>query len=816
MTLPCFHPRLRLALLLFSALVARGFASPLDEAVRALDEGVPEVAVVKLQAQLNASAPLAPALRREAKTRLAEAFLAAGRVDEALKQSRDPEVQAPLLEARILAAAGDWNAALNLYSLPDLAREPRAIAGKAECLQVLGRPAEAIDALKSIAAGAPPEVSLRLAELLLETGNDKDCQGVLNSLKPPLGDRERKWKDYLEARMLLNAGRNAEAFTRFEALQQAPHNLSNDMMVGAALGMTESRTELIGLTAADDILEQYIWKHEQSPSLDALFRKLDIIYSGESSASLGELQKWAQREPSLRAGYATYYWAKGLLRDEKPDRALEVLRDFPTRFPRHPLLAEALLMRGRLLTDTGKFADAQKAFDEALRTAPSRELQAEIEMASAQAHFKAGEYVLAATIYRSAGDHAPDLAELARYNTALSWLHQRNFTRFGQDYQEFSRLYPESALRPGLILEEGLLRARQGDPKADQALCKFIHDFPGNPRTADAQLALAELHYAGGQLGEAARYLRVVNDSPAPVSTAEGADYLAIFVAEAANPPKDEKIIALCLSYIERHPQAALQQTGHLAEVRMKLGQVYFRIGDFASAQSQFQTLAEENPNSPLVEAALFLAGQASMQRINGMDDAIRLFSDVASRNGPFKLNARLHLAEIQKRLGNESDAVKIYEDILRANPQSEIKWAAIAGEADNLILLAAKTKDPQRNEQALALYERLAAEPGIPATVLHRALYNKGQCLELLGRLDEALAAYYQVVDIGSAHPQEYFWFYKAGFDACRLSEKREQWKSAIAIYRKMAGVEGPRAEEAKRQMERLRLEHFIWDDGK
>ena len=70
-------------------------------------------------------------------------------------------------------------------------------------------------------------------------------------------------------------------------------------------------------------------------------------------------------------------------------------------------------------------------------------------------------------------------------------------------------------------------------------------------------------------------------------------------------------------------------------------------------------------------------------------------------------------------------------------------------------------------------------------------------------------------MVDSGTDKPTEYFWFYKAGFDACRLSESREQWKTAIAIYQKMAAMEGPRAEEAKERMTQLRMEHFIWDNN-
>lgn len=817
MTFPCSHIRLLLA---FVALCAPAFGaspSPLEKAVRTLNEGVSEVAVVELQQLLAAQPPLEAALRREAKTRLAEAYLAAGRLAEALRQVRDPEVKAPLLEARIDAAAGNWESALALFSAPEIAGDASAVMGKAECLYALGRLPEAIEALLALQPKEkmPACVSLRLGEYYLEQGRNKECVAVLRGVRGSLNEGERKWKEYLEAQILLLEDQNSEAFRRFETLQADPRQATNGMIVGAALGMTNSRSELTGLTAADDILEQFIWKHPGSPSLGMLFRKLDMIYDGEGSPSLAELQKWAQREPAIRAGYASFYLARALQRDGKPERALEALKHFAGRFQSHPILAEALLLQGRLLAETEKYNEAQKAFDDALRAAPPGGLRGEIEMASARAYFKAGEFVLAATVYRNAGEHTPAFAETAQFNTALSWLHQGNYARFGQEYQEFSRIYPTSALRPDLILEEGLLRARQGDPKAEQALQQFIRDFPENARAADARLALAELHYAVHEPAAASRYLRVLNEHPAPVRTADQADFLAIFVADAATPPDDEKVIALCRDYIERHPEPGNSPGDErLAKVRMKLGQVYFRGGDFASAQMQFETLVQESPASPLVEPALFLAAQASTQRMNGVDRAIELFSQVASRNGSFKLHARLQLAELQKRLGKEADAVRLYEDILRSNPQGEVKWAAMAGKADNLVVLGAKEK--ALNEQALALYEQLAAEPGIGAITLHRALYNKGRCLEILDRPEEALAAYYEVVDSGSSKPQEYFWFYKAGFDACRLSEKREQWKSAIAIYQKMAAVDGPRAEEAKACLTRLRLEHFIWENGK
>jgi len=808
MTLYPSHFRKRLfgpwlATLFFCASAVAADPSALDEAVKALDDGVVEVAIVKLQQEL--AKPLDPAVRSQAKAKMAEALFAAGRTDDALRQVSDPEVKAPLLQARIQAAAGNWEAALALYST--VPESSQAIMGKAECLHALGKQTEAIMTLESIEEKAPPCVSLRLGEYYLEAKKHDKCLSLLKGLSGALSQTERKWKQYLEAHLLLVENNPAAAYERFEALQRDPRYVSAEMVVGATLGMTESRSELTGLTAADDILEQFIWKHPDSPYLAALFRKLDEVYGGEENPSPSELLKWSERDPAIRAGYATFYLAKALARDEKTAPALNLLEKFSQRFPSHPLLSHALLLRGRLLADTGAFDLAQKALDEAMRSAPA-ELRAEIEMATASTHFKAGQYVLAATHFRNAGDRNPALAETTRFNIALSWLYQGNYVRFHEDSREFSQLFPASQLRSDLALEEGLLRARRGDTKAEAVLERYLQDFSSNPRVSEARLALAELFYSDKNLQSASQFLQVVNALPAPTKTAEQSDYLAIFVADAAAPPNEEKVIALCRAFIGRYPASR-----QLDRVRMKLGQVFFHAGDFANAQTQLETIAIENPTSPLLEQALFLAGQASTKRIDegGIDRAIQLFNDVAARPGPLKLYARLQIALLQNRLGKEDDAVKLYDDILRANPTGEVKFSAMAGKADNLFALGAK--DKAACEQALALYEQLANEPGIDATMQHRALYNKGRCMETLERPEEALSAYYKVVESGSAKPVEYFWFYKAGFDACHLCESREQWKSAITIYQKMAALAGPRAEEAKARMSQLRLEHFIWE---
>jgi hypothetical protein len=66
-----------------------------------------------------------------------------------------------------------------------------------------------------------------------------------------------------------------------------------------------------------------------------------------------------------------------------------------------------------------------------------------------------------------------------------------------------------------------------------------------------------------------------------------------------------------------------------------------------------------------------------------------------------------------------------------------------------------------------------------------------------------------------GKDNPQEFKWYYRAGFEAIRIKEATGNQQgiiAAIAIADRLARTPGPRADEARKTGQRLRLEHFIW----
>jgi tetratricopeptide (TPR) repeat protein len=795
-----------------TALAANAFY---NQALLAMDEGIPQVGIQKLNECL--AGKLAPQDRAEVLLQLARAEFSADRASDALKTIQRLPLplgeSANFLKARALTATGRWSEACGIYQ--SLAAQPGAPLvyrlGEAECLRETNRTAEAIRLLEPLAANenAPAILKLRLADYYLAQKQAEKCDALLQTVAA-FSPLEKKWRAYIAGRLMLAQGKNSDALLAFDEVFATPEGLTENLLVGAVLGRAEATLATKGPEVADNVIEDFIRQHPDVAGIDILFRRLDEIYRMEKDPSDSELQKWSENNPAHRAGLATFYLAKNYWREQKTDAALRAIDAFIATYPQHALLAEAHLLRGRILIDQQKIAPALQSFQTAILLADDSEVIAEAEMSAATAHFKQREFAQAQVLFRSAAQHSERFWQRAIFNSALSWLNQANYDKFLGDYKELSGRFPDSELRSELVLEEGLLQARSGDPRAAGTLQIFIRDFPKHPRLADASLALAEIAYLAPSqnLALANDYLKVAYTAPKGGDTQERANYLAIFMAESDKNRDENSVVKLCQQFIRTHPASPL-----LADVRMKLGQVWFHREDYPDAQTQFETLAHEIPGSPFAEAALYLAAQSALKTMN-TERALELFEEVKKFNGPLKNYALQQQAILKSRLGSNKEAIILYDNILAAKPDGELKFAALCGRGDNYFLLGGA--DAKNFDQALAAFNELATQPDVPASWRNQALYMKGKCLEKENKPSEALAAYYDVLQppANRAEAPEYLWFYKAGFDAAHILESQEQWKPALAVYKKLAATTGPRAEEAKARVTQLRLEHFIWEE--
>ncbi len=794
------------------ALLHAGEPPALTEARKARAESIPLVAVQKLRSLL-AKPDLTSEQRHSAELELGRALFAdkdsTGAIAVVQSLLKIGNTDAELLQAQIFASDGHWNRAAILFA--KLARPPNASVpaklGLAASQAALGQITEAISTLESFLHEHSRNriVQLRLVELLIQSGDHQRARTLLNDLSSSNVDGDPE-KRCLDGRLLLAEDRPPEALAIFNQLLQSSNSLTDSLRFSATLGTAESLLLLQRAEVADTPVEQFIARSPDSPHLNQAFQKLDQVYAKQANPSETILKQWVKDAPPQTAALARFYSARLRIRSKNPESALKTLSTLIESSPTSPIILNAQLLQADLLLKKGNLPAAIKAIEDAERRTTDEFQRAEIEMRKANIHYRQGEWLLALNSFDQASQRSPRLRQSATFNLALSALALGNYDRYSIASKEVS-----SALQSTLALEKGLTQARNGDQLAAETLDLFLHQSPNHPRQSEARLALSELAFAANDTRKAEQYLTVANRSNPSPETAEHAAYLAVFLAEKSPESTDELVAKEAKSFLDTYPKSSLRP-----EVQMKLGQVYIHAGDYVGAETQLTKLGQDQPSGPYTEVALFLAGQSAMRQINqgAIDRALALFDQVVKRDGPFKLRARQQQAIIQSQLGKPLEAIVIYDAIINSTPppDAELRNAVLCEKGDNLILLG--RKDPKQLENAILSFDEVATKSLTPPSWRNQALYKKGRALRALGRDQDALGTWYDVLNQSTPGEQEFFWYYKSGFEAAELCRTQKQWSNAVGLYEKIAKVPGPRSTEAKERARELRLEKFLpWE---
>ncbi len=809
-----------LILLLFVGSLGTAPAQTLDDAIRPLAEGVPEVSVERLQNLL--AHKLSPAEQMIAKTKLTEALVRSNRPDEALKVATDSsltkDLPALFWRAQALAALYRWGEAVALYAQVSAQAQGTlradAAFGEAQCFRALGREEEALRVLRSLQQDSRWHIraTLGTATLLVDRGELVEADHLLRSLKPEQsGDRNER--RYLFGRIQSGEGHYERAVEVLSVILQRPDDVPHSLLVATLFAIADAH--LHGKTAehGDDVLEDFIEHHPTDSALSAVFAKLDELYQAEPKPSPNELERWSRDRTEPRGALAQWYLARSQLRARDRDKAIATLTRLRASPVQLPSLGEAQLELAGLLFADRQWDAAIQAAAAARRLNSAPAFAARADWLIAEAYYRAGRLETAAPLFERIAHDAPAAASEALFNAALCWLRLDHADKFSNDYRQISNDPAKQTVQGDLLLEEGSVQAAQGKAAAASSFQYFIRDFPKSARVSEAWVALAELafHAPKPDLEMARQDLaRARQGTPTPAAI-ERADYLEIWLNDAA-PAKDEsQVIAAATAFLQRHPGSPFT-----AEVRMKLAEAYFRRQDFANAQTQFELLAQQNSDAALTEKALFFAARSAMSSMGAesLDHALALLDQVVKMNGDLKWAARNEEAAIERRLGKNGDALAIYDEVLKNEAKPPERREGLCGKGDVLYEMGAA--DPQNYRRAIDLFEQLAGDPGVPAHWRNQAEFKKGKALERLNDNPAALTTYYAVLEEG-AQPErqhEFFWFYKAGFSAAHLLEEASDWKSAVAVYRKLAAVGGTRSEEAKTRLTQLRLEHFLWEE--
>ena len=809
-------------LVLISSIAAAPLARPdfsedLAQTVAPLREGVPEVAVVRLKALLAKNLP--DDAWRDVAEELAQAQIAAGQPEGAFELLSDPRlrdsVAGKFWRAQALAAMQRWAEALPLYQAVTASKNAtspnEALFGAAEALRALGRRDEALAKLRPLFHDRQfgIQARLRATELYIDNNDARHARRLLDELRPAPAT-ERKERHLLRARLELISGHQEKAVGLFQSLLQKPQDASHGVILCALFGLADAQAEQKTPEAGADTLEDFIEHHPGDVDLARIFAKLDQLYRASRKPPRAELERWIRDPAQPRRSLARQYLARFEVRAGHRDRALQLFSDLRCDRVKTAALAPALIEFAQLLIEDRHLDDAIAVLNEARVLGPEKGVLDRLNLLMAQANYFAKRFDLASTGFEQVAKSDPELSKLAWFNASAGWIQVGDQARFTADYEQLGQNGGDESSRGDLRLEEGLVQAARGEAKAAESLHQFMRDFPQSPRVSEAWVALAELafHAAPPRLDEARKNLARAAESKPTAAATERADYLRIWIEDAAES-NDARVIELANRFLRDHADSSFA-----SDVRMKLAETYFRRQDFSNAQTQFEILGQQQPPGLLTEKALFFAAQSAMSSMGAgaLDRAIVLLDQVVRMNGELKWAARNEQAVVERKLGKPQAALSLYDDVLKSDARPSEKREALCAKGDIFF----ESGGNENYERAIDSYEQLASAKDVPAHWQNQALFKKGLCLEKRKERAAALETFYRVLENERATEKrrELFWFYKAGFNAARLLEDESKWESAAAIYDKLAAAGGSRSEEAKERLNRLRLEHFLWTE--
>jgi thioredoxin-like negative regulator of GroEL len=827
-------------------------AAPESKGNDALAAGLWGVAELHFRESL-ADPSLAAEERAATSIRLCESLIRGGNPAEALTLLGKSEVkahpEAAFWKAQALVAERRLTEAVEIFSklLADKNSPHRTEAGftQASVQLALGNQDAALETLSRLDSEAAAEDSIRIklyqAEILLDLGRGAEAREILpapDSAAP--GDRPRA--AFLEAQLQLLEGRPDEAQTAFQALLDQPQGQSLSNYHSAAIGLADAMEAQGDRTGAAISLLNFIDGNRDSPLLDVMFGRIlrwlpenplandpivEMIAPWVTPSvlpSIGPIAHFiadaasstGNAEPNSHLAFSLYTRAIALHRMSSPDARAEAKRlmnRLRVEKAAHPLAGRALLQMARWCLDDGNSEQAYFILD-VLRTSPQYPAsQGEAAFLEAKIAFTSGDAKQAAELFEEAGKSlAAADARTASLHAAIARLHSSDRESIQQE---------EGSVAPEIEADFELERALSTTPASAtrQAIEDFLIRFPEHPRAMEARLAAAEAALASPtpDLSFAQAQLDTILASPAEAEALPAAR-VALARLRSADLGKDPAVtIAIAQALIDQHPGEP-----EAAEASLTLGRNLFQAGDYNPARLVLEKLAATDTDSDRAQAAWLLAARAASLggTPQSKEEALVLFEKAGAAKGPVSaivmLEKARHLIDMY-RLDEAAEFLRKSIAELPGDDPLQLPAGLLLGEA----LYEKGSSTPESLVEALAVYDKLLIHAEAHPALLNRLQYLRGSTLERLPseedpakkRENAAFQAYYSVLET-TTPPSEWEYFERCGFRALALLEKAERWQSAIAVAKKIASFNGPRADEAATRANQLRTTYHVWED--
>jgi tetratricopeptide (TPR) repeat protein len=813
-------------------------AAELSKELRVAEEmirdGLARDAVKRIRAWLPKNTPPP---QPEAQILLAEALLADGRPAEALPSLPKTTParltnRALIVRASALNETGRWRDALaewkkvDFTTLPeaqaDLARIGLAAALLNENMREAGQ-----QELRRVMEKANPATAetarVLLVKTLLAEGKQDQAEKELSRIKEDATPATRAEARYWKAEIVAARGQSEEARDLFRKLVEDADGAGRDLLARSWLAIGRIDRARGKPADAATALEKALDRGGNPDTYLAATREYLAAAQASQSLPTAALRlrdsvRERENDDDRRGRFAPALLLLGAttLEAGNAEAAAADLDNLIKNYPASPAVPGAQVILAEALAKQGQKAAAR----DQLRTLLKKE-----DLAPGilyQAYFALGDLLLqegkafeAATAYEAALQRAltPADSERALYNAALATARIPDPVGLARLEKDFAERFPESERRAALALERARMLESRGDSAASRTALEEVAQLPGsNAYQAEAALRRANSLLRVGNYPEAAaafsEFVRAFPDSPLlPQAMASGIE--ARLRAKELTGTQARAEFAKILS---RFPNSTLAPA-----LSFQIAQTHYEEKNHGEALTAFRETAKKFPKDALADHALYYAGLSALA-LGNPDEAIKLFRSLPD-NSPLRADARLAEIDACRVSGDYAGGLQIANSLLASRTPDQRAWVEISRRR-LACEFALGANDRGNLERSVTTAEGILKSPAADASDKNEAGFIKGRSLEQLGREEDALQAYLDVLygrlgAVSSAPSQpEYLWFARAGAEAARIQEKRNDFKGALAIYRILENAGGPNQAAFAKKIDDLRNRHFLWSE--
>jgi TolA-binding protein len=594
----------------------------------------------------------------------------------------------------------------------------------------------------------------------------------------------------------LQAGLLEQLSRRDEAMETYEKNLTAGVPAErqrqALLKIIELSLLQNKIPRAAQMLEKYCQQ-----SVDTSSRDLALLTLGEL-----RLRQYAAEPPGTNSTAGV----TNLLQE-----AEGVLNALVKEFPNSEWLGKAHLNLGWCFWLGEKLPEARNAFEQAVRHLPASTEKATAHFKLGDVDFRLNDFAGALTNYNAVieeysenPDVKSSLLEPALYQAVRAGLAKGDLGASTAALTNILARYPNGFDTERAVLLIGQKVGREGNPeKARQIFQDFTRAATNSPLLPQLQMAIAGTYERQSQWEHVIEvydgWLSRFTNAPSLQEEVEYRRALAFSMAGRVT-----NAYSLFTNFVTQYPT---NEFTPLAQ--WWVADYCYRNARWRQAEENYQLIFQRWPLSPVASEAKLMAGRTAVSR-QVWTDAIRYFTNLTSDakcppdlwvRAMFAYGDVLMSMDSTNKQADYEQAIGVFTKIADSYPTNPVAVLAIGEKANCLLQWAQFTK---QYEPALKEFARITDSPLANATVRGIARVGMGVVEEKLAEqrtgadqaalLQSALNHYLDVLyfekDLKEAEKPDPFWVKKAGLEAARLAESRQEWMQAIKIYERLRAL--------------------------